>query len=139
MPRRLCAQLVKPAGSARRRVTGNTLSYLLHKKAAAGLSSTQLYQGDSTEVYRETSRISISSSAVPMKHFTAQTLVLIAVIRLASVPLRFGRPGGPSGFGLPQKLSFPGHQQRQQSSTKQSTGLTYLLDEENAGYFRGEW
>ena len=74
-----------------------------------------------------------------MKHFKAQTLVLIAVIGLASAPLRFVRPGGPSGFGLQQKLLFPAHQQRQQSSTKQSTGLKYLLDEDNAGYFRGEW
>ena len=74
-----------------------------------------------------------------MKHFTAQTLVLTAVIGLVSAPLDFGGPGGPSGFGLQQKLSFPAHQQRQQSSTKQSTGLKYLLDEENAGYFRGEW
>ena len=71
-----------------------------------------------------------------MKHFKAQTLVLIEVTRLASAQ-RFGRPGGPSGFGLQQKLPFPAHQQRQQSSTKQITGLKYLLDEDNAGYFRG--
>ena len=74
-----------------------------------------------------------------MKHFTAQTLVLTAVIGLVSAPLDIGGPGGPSGFGLQQKLLFPAHQQRQQSSTKQSTDLKYLLDKENAGYFRGEW
>ena len=83
-----------------------------------------------------------------MKHFKAQTLLLTAVIGLVSW-LRFaqpaplgpgsGGPGGPSGFGLQQNIPFPGHPQRQQSSTKQSTALKYLLDEENAGYFRGEW
>ena len=80
-----------------------------------------------------------------MKHFKAQTLLLTAVIGLVSW-LRFaqpaplgpgsGGPGGPSGFGPQQKHPDP---QGQQSPTKQSTALKYLLDEENAGYFRGEW
>ena len=74
-----------------------------------------------------------------MKHFKAQMLLLAAVIRLVSAPFDFEGLGGPSGFGLLQKLPFPAHQQRQQSSTKQSTGLKYLLDEDNAGYFRVEW
>ena len=72
-----------------------------------------------------------------MKHFKAQTLLLTAVIGLVSALLDFGGPGGPSGYGLLQKLLFPAHQQRQQSSTKQITGLKYLLDEDNTGYFRG--
>ena len=80
-----------------------------------------------------------------MKHFKAQTLLLTAVIGLVSVlriaqpaPLRFGGPGGPS-FGKQQPAPFPPQQQRQQPPTNQSTGLKYLLDEENDGYFRGEW
>lgn len=85
-----------------------------------------------------------------MKHFKAQTLLLTAAIGLVSI-LRIAEPaplgirgfgGGPDGrgdFGLHQRLSSPGHQQKQQSSTKQRTGLKYLLDEEHAGYFRGEW
>ena len=71
-----------------------------------------------------------------MKHFKAQTLLLTAVSGLVSAPLDFGGPGGPSSYGLLQKLPFPAHQQIQQSSTKQSTGLKNLFDEENAGYFR---
>ena len=81
-----------------------------------------------------------------MKHFEAQTLLLTAVIGLVFVlriaqpaPLGFGGPGGPSGFGEQQPAPFPVDQQRQQPSTNQSTGLKYLLDEENDGYFRGEW
>ena len=78
-----------------------------------------------------------------MKHFKAQTLLLTAVIGLVSV-LRIAQPaplglGGPGGPGFQQPAPFPPPQQTQQPPTKQSTGLKYLLDEENDGYFRGEW
>ena len=69
-----------------------------------------------------------------MKHFKAQTLLLTAVIGLVSwlrfaqpAPLGpgFGGPGGPSGTPFPDPQEQP--------------SLKYLLDDENAGYFRGEW
>lgn len=61
---------------------------------------------------------------------------LATVLRIVQpAPLGGGGPGGPGGFGFLQPSSMPEQQQRQQ----QSTGLKYLLDEENAGYFRGKW
>ena len=72
---------------------------------------------------------------------SASTLFLVAIVltslhTVQSAPLMFGGPGGlggPGGFGLPTP-SLPEQQQQLQVQK-----YTYLLDEENAGYFRGEW
>ena len=81
-----------------------------------------------------------------MEHVKVQTLCLIVAIGLTvtwsvqSAPLGLGGPGGPGGFGLPQSPSMPGQQQQIEQPTPGSTDLKfYFLDEENAGYFRGEW
>lgn len=81
-----------------------------------------------------------------MERAKAQTLFLIVAIGLtvlrivqsAPLGLGLGGLGGPGGFGLPQP-SLPRQQLLQTSGQSTVVKYTYLLEEENAGYFRGEW
>ena len=65
-------------------------------------------------------------------------LAIVAVSITQAAPLGLRGMSGPGGFALHQMLSNLGQRTRQQSSGP-STSFKYLLDEEEAGYFRGKW
>ena len=75
--------------------------------------------------------VSITSSIVTMGYFTTQTLLLTVVavvIPFADAPQIAGAGAvGPGDFGLLKTLP-------KQQSSGLSTGLKYILDEEEAGY-----